>query len=172
MKRIIRTVALMLCIIMCFGILCSCEKANKFTKSVYSVYGAVKNQFDFDGAQFYCDSDLYSVDALMYQYGIEDEDTYATIENFALSVPGTNSAKTFLIITFKDGTEPEIIDSVEQTVKDVYIANLINTTAMYDMTQCEIAEKATFLKYDNALIVIAFDTNGNTEIIEAIEAVK
>ncbi len=169
-----KTVSLILCAILCCALLCACGKEtaneeNLFTKSPYEVAEKIEAEFDMDDASFYKDTDEYAIDAIMYQYGIEDEAVLSAIDKYAFTTPGTNSAKTFAVITFKEGTSAETIAAAEKAIKDVYIANLINTTAVYDMTQSEIADKASFLVYDNALVVIAYDANGNTALIEAIK---
>ncbi len=170
MKRII---CILLSAILCCCIFSACgEKTNEnlFTKSVYDTANSIKDSFDFDDALFYDDTYEYALDSIMFQYGIEDEAVLDSIDKFAFTVPGTNSAKTFALITFKEGTSAETIDSAEEAIKNVYIANLINSTAMYDMVQSEIADKATFVKYDNALLLVAYDTEGNTAVIDAVNA--
>ena len=167
MKRIISFV---LCIVMCAAAFAGCAKedANVFDKDIYAVCDKISSTFNFDDAVFYKDTDEYAKDALMYMYGIEDEAVLDSIEKFVFTTPGTNSAKTFAILVFKEGTAAETIDAAEKAVRDVYLANLITTTAVYDMTQSEIADKATFVKYDNALVLVAYDANGNTDVINAI----
>jgi len=147
---------------------CAGDKGNLFEGDIYAVTDEIASSYDFDDAVFYKDSDEYAKDTLMFMYGIEDEAVLEAIEKFTFSTPGTNSAKTFAMLLFKEGTTAETIDAAEKAVRDVYLANLITTTAVYDMTQSEIADKATFVKYDNALAVIAYDATGNADIVAAI----
>ena len=167
MKRIISFV---LCIVMCAAVLCSCggDTANVFDKDIYAVTDRIASDFNFDDAVFYKDTDEYAKDTLMYMYGVEDEAVLDSIEKFTFCTPGTNSAKTFAMLLFKEGTAADTIDAAEKAIRDVYLANLITTTAVYDITQSEIADKATFVKYDNALVLIAYDAAGNTDVINAI----
>lgn len=172
MKRII---CILLSAVLCCLALSACGNTtdeNLFTKSVYDTANSIKETFDFDDALFYDDTYEYALDAIMFQYGIEDEAVLNSIDKYAFTVPGTNSAKTFALITFKEGTSAETIDAAEKAIKDVYIANLINSTAMYDMEQSEVADKATFVKYDNALLLVAYDSAGNNDVINAVNAAE
>lgn len=184
MKKIL---SFILCLVLCFTLLCACntdastnsdnaddntnnteDSSNVFSASPYEVTDKIREDFDFTEAEFYTDADEYALDALMYQYGLEDQAILDAVDKYTFTVPGTNSAKTFAVITFKEGTSADVIKNAEKAIKDIYIANLINTTAVYDATQSEIADKASFVAYDNALVVIAYDANGNTDIIDAV----
>lgn len=169
MKKII---SLALCLVLCFSVFVSCAKddGSSLTKSVYEAAENVQSQFDFGETAFYKDTDEYAVDCLMYQYGIEDQTVLDAVDQFVITVPATNSAKTFALISFKEGTAAETIDAAKQAIETVYIANLINSTAVYDITQSEIADKASFVTYDNALLVVVYDANGNTEVIGAVNS--
>lgn len=159
-------------LILSFTFICLClfacgEKANVFDCSLEEVKSRAEG-LDFGGAEFSLNTDEYAEDVLMFQYGIDDEGLVGKIDSYLISTPGTNSAKTLAVFVFKNGVTGEDFDALEGIIRDVYIKAAINRTAMYDATQCEIAEKASFIRYDNALVVIAYDNSGNTEAINTL----
>lgn len=179
MKKLSLILAVLLCALMVFS--CGEEaktnesatsaedlKTNNFTFSLEDTITKAESELSFDGAQFMQNTDEGAVDILMWRYGIEDEALIAQIDSYLLSVPGTNSAKTLAVLIFKEGTKTETVDSIEKLIKDIYIKQLINSTAMYDQTQCIIAEEASFIRYDNALVVVAYDTEGNTAATDVL----
>lgn len=176
MKKII---ALILCLMMCMAALAACGEnsdggdaengSSKYPPDLKMATMMIQSKFDFEDTSFIFAEDEYSEDTLINLYGIEDEAVLEAIENFAITYPATNSSKTYAVLLFKEGTDAETIEAAEQMMKDVYIASLITTNAIYDPAQSELAEKATFKVYDNALVLAIYDTEGNTEILDAVK---
>lgn len=168
MKKLSLFLALLLCVLTFAA--CGGEKAteNKFAYSLTDIKATCENNFDFNGGYFYLDTDEYSEDILMYQYGIEDEAVIESIDSFLLSTPGTNSAKTLAILIFKDGTSKETMTKAETAMREVYLASVINNVGLYDPAQAPVAEKADFTYYDNALVLVAYDAEGNTALTSEI----
>lgn len=165
--RIFVSVIALICIV---SVLSSCgeNKANTLSCDIYAAAEKVTTELDFSGAHILTDKDDEAEFMLMFQYGVEDEEALEAITGYVLTAPEANSAKTFAVITFKEGTDMTVIESVKQTVTDIYLANLIETTATYNVDEAKIADNATFKLYDNALVLAAYDTDGNTQVFDLI----
>lgn len=168
MKKLSLFLALLLCVLAVSA--CGGEKAeeNKFTYSLTDIKTKCENDFDFNGGYFFLNTDEFSEDILMYQYGVEDEEVIESIDSYLLSTPGTNSAKTLAVIIFKDGTSKETMTKAETAIREVYLASVINNVGLYDPAQAPVAEKAEFTYYDNALVLVAYDAEGNTALTSEI----
>lgn len=188
MKKIIKCACLALCIFMFAALLASCndneksgaegaggDNSNKFPKDLQSATTLIKEKFDFSDTEFISSEDesreSWEIeDTLINLYGIEDEALLDTIDKFVVTYPATNSSKTFALFFFKDGVSAETVGEVQTAVNDVYVQNLIATNAIYDPEQSALAEKRTFKAYDDALLLVIYDTNGNTEILDALNS--
>lgn len=172
MKNTVKTAisALLVLCTVCF-LLASCgeEASNVLTADIYAAAENVTSNLDFGDAAIMTDKDENSDFVLMYQYGVEDEATLETIEGYVITSPEANRARTIAIIKFKDGTDASVIEGVQKTITDVYLANLIETTATYNADEALIADKATFKLYDNALVLAAYDADGNAQVFDLIK---
>lgn len=167
MKKI-RIISLVLAAVILSLSLCACGgSSNKFDFALEDIKTKA-SELDFADAEFVLSTDEYAEDTLLFQYGIDSEELISQMEGYLLTLPGTNSSKTLVVFTFKEGTTTETFDEVEKILKEVYIANIINRTGLYDPTQADIANKATFTRYDNALTLVIYDTEGNTAVTDAL----
>lgn len=170
MNKFLKLTSSMVVILFVFTCFTACgEKSNTLDVDIYKAAENVTSSLDFGDAKIMSDNDDGASFTLMFQYGIESEDILNAIEGYVVTSPEANSARTIAIIKFKEGTETSVIEEVKNTITNVYLANLIETTAAYNVDEAEIADKATFETYDNALVLAAYDTNGNSQIFDLIK---
>lgn len=179
MKKATRILAVILCLMMCMTMFAACgdngsdgsSGTNKLPTDLRMISMRIQSKFNYEDASFIYSADEYSDDTLINLYGIEDEAVLAAINDFVITTPPTNGSKTFAVILFNEDVDAEIIESTEQMIKDVYIASLITTNAIYDPAESALAEKATFVTYDNALVLVIYDTDGNTAVVDELNAI-
>ena len=170
MKKAIRLLSVITALSLVLIIFAACsEKSNTLDGDIYAMAQTITSKLDFGDAHILSDKDDGAEFALMFQYGVEDDSVLDAISAYVITAPEANSAKTVAIITFKEGTDASVIEGVKQTITDVYLANLIETTATYNVDEAKIADNATFKLYDNALVLAAYDTEGNSQVFDLLK---
>jgi len=157
MKKIIFSFIL---VIFAFMFAVSCSQSDVELKgSLSDITAKACSAADLSSVSFTYMQDEYSEEVLMYMYGIEDENTLASIEDFVVSERSGMYAATFAVIDFKDGTDSAVLDSVEALITDVYVQALITALMPYDPDQTAIAQAYEFRKYGDTLVLVISEDN-------------
>jgi len=162
MKRF--TIVIML--ILCFGILASCNAENAKSTldvSAIDIVKAIDGSFDLKGALIYNKDEEDTTDMLEVFYGITDT---SILSDFAFSTPAERQAATIAVLKVNNKSD---IEGIKTIIKDFYIQSYLTLFKPYLPEMYAIVEKYSFIEYDNALILVVYDTTGNTEILNKIE---
>lgn len=170
MKKSLKIISLAIAVLTALLSFASCgESSNTLDCDIYEAAKTVSSTLEFGDATILTDKDENAEFVFMFQYGVEDEAILEAIDSYVITSPEANSARTIAIVKFKEGTDKSVIEGVQKSITDVYLANLIETTAAYNVDEALIADKATFKLYDNALVLAAYDTNGNTQVFDLVK---
>lgn len=175
MKRILKTIAVLLALTLCTLAFCACggteeEPVTKLTKTAREISDAVRAGADFSGANFIASDEMDADLVLMFNYAIEADEMIEAIEDYSLSTQSNNQYPAFFsVIRVKEGTDPAIITAIAETVKTGYPQYNITQMDLYNTDGLAVAQGYTVKTYDNGIIVTAYDESGNNDIIKLAE---
>ncbi|MBR6917801.1 MAG: DUF4358 domain-containing protein [Clostridia bacterium] len=169
MKKII---ALTLVIVAIFC-LASCGSedaaANRLETTSEKLLGELSGKIDLSDLDLLTETNPEAKTLLMYVYGI-DEELISSVDSFFITNSHRSTdARAIVVLFMKEEGAKENIAKAKTALNDIFLKQLITTTATYDAEQAKIANSATFTEYDNALVFISYNTEGNTAVISAIE---
>ena len=175
MKHILKATACLLALTLCLFTFCACgETAEKpvttLTATAREISDAVRASADFSGATFIASDEMDADLILMFNYAIDTDEMINAIEDYVLSTQNSPDYPAFFsVIRVKEGTDSAIITAIAEAVKAGYPQFNIDQMVKYDPNGLAVAQSFTVKTYDNGVIVTAYDTNGNNDIIQLVE---
>ena len=167
MKKFIAIILTALCILSLASCGGSEEKANKITKSADEIRETLSKEFDLSDLDLLTNEDEF-VDNILFIYGVSGELKDSVESFFITNTHRSTDARAIAVFKMKEGAEDKVAD-LKNGLNNTFLANLVNMTATYDPEQAKIANSATIKTYDNAVVLVSYDPEDNSKIIEAIE---
>lgn len=170
MKKITSIVLVLFCILSLAA--CGAEEpaSNRLDKTSDEIAKALPDALDLSDLDCLTEKDESAETFLVFIYGLKEEMLEGIDSYFITNSHRSTDARAITVIFFKDNDKTaENIEAVKGCINDVFLKNLVNTTATYDAEQSKIASSATFKTYDNALVFASYDAEGNDAVIKAIE---
>ena len=166
MKKIIAVILIAVCILSLAS--CGNEKVTKITKSVSAIKETLSAKFDLSDLDLLTNEDENSSN-LLFLFGVnsgilENVDSY-----FITNTHRSTDARAIAVFKLKDDAPAEAVEALKKGINDTFLTNLVNMTATYDPEQAKIVNAANFREYDNALVFVSYDTEGNEAVYNAIE---
>ena len=162
-----RTVSIILALI-CVLSLASCG-ANTLDKTSGEIAESLPEKIDLSELDVLTDEDEGSTDLLFFVYDL-DESLGGAIESFMITnVHRNTDPRAIAVLFFKDSENVKDNIASAKACLGEFLETRRNATATYDPESAAIVNAATFKEYDNALVMVSYDTNGNTEVFNAIE---
>jgi|GEM_PF-2798358 hypothetical protein len=170
MKKIASIILVIACLLSFAACGSSEPESNRLDTTSADIAKNLPDKLELDDLDCLTEKDSTAENLLVFIYGI-DESLIEKIDSyFITNSHRSTDARAIAVIFFKDSeTVKEDISSAESAIRDIYLKNLVNTTATYDAEQSKIAGAANFKLYDNALAFASYDTNGNSAVFDAIE---
>lgn len=161
MKRI---VSLLLLVLLLSLSLCSCGgKGNRLEGNLKDIVADVTANYDFSGVKFVYSGTEEGTDMLYYSYGFDSEEG---LTDYVLCERANGKAASFIIIRFGDGITAE---TIKNTLQTEYVEASYSNFQLYIPEQYEIDLGATYKIYDNAVVLVIYDTTGNTGVLSTVD---
>jgi hypothetical protein len=163
MKRTLKAIASAVMILILFSLTASCSAGKKLTGELKDIVAKVSETADFSSAEFVYSGDEGAEDILYSIYGVEDS---SKLEDYVLSLRGEGKATSLAIFRFKEKVDYE---AFKQNIKTYYVEGMYSQLKLYIPEQYQIAENHTFSTYDNAVVLIIYDNEGNKAVSDIID---
>lgn len=172
MKKI---TSIILALAMIFALLClvSCGKeekaANTLNTTPESLVKTLPEKLDLSDLDIIKNGDDNEI-FFPINYSISDED-FESIDSFVATISHRSTdARAIAVIYFKDSADrADKIAHVKEGIENGFLKTIRSTTANYDPEQNKIATAANFRVYDNALVFVSYDADGNGAVYDVIE---
>ena len=172
MKKIIALMLTLLCIFSLAA--CGSSDAdepasNRLEATSASLKKDLPEKLDLSDLDLLSEEDA-SAENLLFIYGIDSGIRETVDSYFITNSHRSTDPRAIAILFFKDSENvKEDIAAAKKGIEDVFLKTLVNATATYDPEAAKTVNSAIFKEYDNALVFISYDTEGNSQVIDAIE---
>ena len=144
--------------------------SNRLEKPVSEISKALSEKLDLSDLDCLTNADDNAENLLLFIYGVSESELENIDSYFITNSHRSTDARAIAVIIFKDNDKvSDSISNVQANIRDIFLKNLVNTTATYDAEQAKIAGAASFKLYDNALVFASYDTEGNAQVFDAIK---
>lgn len=140
-----------------------CSSGKNLTGDLKDIVAKVSESADFSGADFVYSADEGAEDVVYGIYGVEDS---SILQDYVLSLRGEGKAASLAIFRFKDSVDLEVFKA---NLKTYYVEGMYSTLQLYIPDQFQLAENHTFSTYDNAVVLIIYDNDGNKVVSDIID---
>ena len=167
MKKIIAFILTAICVLS----LASCGgSSNKLEATASDLAKTLPEKIDLNDLDVMTDEDQ-TAQNILFIYGIEDDVKEALDSYLITNAHRSTDPRAVVVLFFKDAENvKDSIAAAKKGIEDIFLTNLRNSTATYDPEAAKVVNAATFKEYDNALVMVSYDTNGNEAVINAIES--